>query len=119
MLGAHGGNAPKTLGVERDFNEVAELGAGFNALCCSEADLDGGVLDLLNDMLSHRNEETGGNRIDFNDVVLPAVGIALDGDRDGILDLFDHVGDRNALFLFEQLERLEKFAVDHWSSPLL
>ena len=97
-------NAPELFGVKGDLQHLPCGDAGLVFGGVLHADLGGGVLHLLHNVLAQRHIEPAGFGVDLHHAVFAVEGVLLDGLADGSLDLFDHVIHRDALFVFQHLQ---------------
>ena len=120
LLGSLGGDAAELLGLHRDRDRVAHLGAAADLLGGLENDLVAGVLHRLDDGLVHDHLDLLLVLVQQHlDVVLALGIVPAEGGQHGLLDLVVHIGAGDALFLLDVLDGFKEFSVHVCLPPLI
>ena len=113
MLGGLGGDTAELLGFQLDFHRFAHQGLlGIFGRLLGEHFLVR-ILDLFHDALEQGNGKLIGGRVHDDGDVFLAAEIPLHRDDDRGADFLQQVVPGDPFFLFQQLERFEKFSVVH------
>jgi len=110
LLGGLGGNAAESLRFDIHVHEVAQLGMLVNLLRGVERDLGRGRKHILDDLFLDIHLHVVVLDLDEH-VVGIAVLVLFIGRDESLRDLVDHIGLRDAPFLFQLRQRGENFCV--------
>ena len=109
MLGGLGGDAAELLGVQLHLHGLPHPGGGVVGDGFVQKNLGFGVFHIfVYDHLGDGDGELALFGVDDDVYVVSGLIVPLDGDDDGVLDLFDQIVCADAFFHFQQLKRIEK-----------
>ena len=112
LLAVAGGDTAELLGLDRNADDVADLGALADAVRRLLADLNIGVDDALDDRFLDDHLDLLFRLVENDLHIVLTVGRVLTERRQhGLADLLVHIFARDALFLFNICNCIKKFCV--------
>ena len=114
LPGGLGGDAAEGPCLDLYAHRVAQLGLGQGAAGLLQADLHGGVIHLLHDLLFQKQTDGAVRLVGLNDQVVPhALVVPAVGGQQGLGHLFHHIAGLNAFFLLNLMNGLKEFLAIH------
>ena len=104
------GDSAKLLGIQRHVDLILHAGGGVNFSGLRQRNFLARVLDLLDDRLAQEHFKVAAGGIHVDERILVAVAVLTRG-QNCLLDFIQHKIDRDAPFLFQQIQSLKNFAV--------
>ena len=117
LLGGLRCNAAERLSRDVDIDDIADHRVLLVLGCLLERDFLIRLVEILglDNRLTHIHADGLLVAIRLNEHVIGhAVVVALVGGNERLADAVEHIIDRNTLFLFQLLQRVEKFCVNHF-----
>ena len=102
LAGGLGGHAAKVLGLDLHADHVAQLGLGQDQAGLLQADLGGGIVYLLHDVLLQKQADGAGVGVGVNDqIIAHALVVPAIGGQQSLGDLLHHITGLDALLLLD------------------